>query len=217
MSEHTEPQAVETEVEPAPPFGPPHSLIDDLFAVACGTIVISLGLLLLREAEVVTGGTAGLALLASYGLDVSFGVLFVLINVPFFALALGRKGWRFTIRSLISVALVSGLAELHPQLIDVGGIEPLYAAIVGNLIVGVGLLILFRHGSSVGGFNIVALIAQEQFGMRAGYVQMSLDVVVVVSALLVADVQTVLVSAVGAAMLNLVLALNHRPGRYLGM
>lgn len=201
----------------APPFGPPHSLIDDVFAVACGTIVISLGLLLLREAEVVTGGTAGLALLISYAIDVPFGALFVLINLPFFALALGRKGWRFTVRSLISVALVSGLAELHPYLIDIGDIEPLYAAIVGNLVVGVGLLILFRHGSSVGGFNIVALIAQEQFGMRAGYVQMSLDVVVVASAVLVADVQTVLVSALGAAFLNLVLALNHRPGRYLGM
>ena len=201
----------------APPFGPPHSLIDDVFAVACGTIVISLGLLLLREAEVVTGGTAGLALLISYAIDVPFGALFVLINLPFFALALGRKGWRFTVRSLISVALVSGLAELHPYLIDIGDIEPLYAAIVGNLVVGVGLLILFRHGSSVGGFNIVALIAQEQFGMRAGYVQMSLDVVVVASAVLVADVQTVLVSALGAAFLNLVLALNRRPGRYLGM
>lgn len=203
--------------EPAEPLGPPHSRIDDVFAVACGTVVIALGLLLLREAELVTGGTAGLALLVSYAIDIPFGLLFVAINLPFFALALGRKGMRFTLRSLVSVGLVSGLSEVLPHLLDIGSIDPVFAAVVGNLVVGLGLLILFRHGSSVGGFNIVALIAQEQFGLRAGYVQMTLDVLVVASAVLVADPATVVVSALGAAVLNLVLALNHRPGRYLGM
>ncbi|WP_141014434.1 YitT family protein [Nocardioides sambongensis] len=203
--------------ESAPPAGPPHSLVDDAFAVACGTIVVSLGLFLLREAELVTGGTAGLALLVSYAVDVPFGVLFAVINLPFFVLALRRKGWRFTLRSLISVGLVSALSEVHPRMVDLSGVDPLYAAVVGNLIVGLGLLILFRHGSSVGGFNIVALIAQEQLGWRAGNVQMSLDLLVVLGALLVAGPVVVAFSALGAALLNLVLTLNHRPGRYLGI
>ena len=212
----TLPPAAPAPVAPSP-AGAPHSLLDDVFAVLCGTVVVSLGLALLAAAEVVTGGTAGLALLVSYAVDVPFGLLFVAINLPFFGLALQKMGWRFTLRSLVSVGLVSVLAEVHPRLIDLTTVDTLYAAVVGNLLVGLGLLILFRHGSSVGGFNIVALLAQERLGWSAGYVQMSLDVLVVLTALLVTDPLMVLISAVGAAALNLVLALNHKPGRYLGM
>lgn len=45
---------------------------------------------------------------------------------------------------------------------------------------------------------------------------MIFDVLIVLSALLVVPWTNVLMSAVGAVLLNLVLALNHRPGRYLG-
>jgi hypothetical protein len=46
-------------------------------------------------------------------------------------------------------------------------------------------------------------------------VQLGLDACVVASSALVAPVGTVLYSALGAVVLNLVLAMNHRPGRYL--
>jgi uncharacterized membrane-anchored protein YitT (DUF2179 family) len=82
--------------------------------------------------------------------------------------------------------------------------------------VGVGLLILFRHGASLGGINILALILQEKVGWRAGYVQMVIDVAIVLFSLTVVSPWVVLVSAAGAVVLNLVLALNHKQGRYLG-
>ena len=84
------------------------------------------------------------------------------------------------------------------------------------MLAGIGLLILFRHGSSLGGFSILALLAQERLGWRAGYVMMALDACVVVAALLVVPPLNVLISAAGVVVLNLVLAFNHRPGRYLG-
>lgn len=77
------------------------------------------------------------------------------------------------------------------------------------------MLILFRHNSSLGGFNIAALILQERFGLRAGYVLMCLDAAVVLASMLVVTPLTAIVSAFGAGLLNLILALNHRPGRYL--
>ncbi|WP_307816444.1 YitT family protein [Nocardioides limicola] len=196
---------------------PPHSWVDDLFAMASGTVVVSFGVHLLSSVEAVTGGTAGLALLISYWTGLAFGLAFVAINLPFFALALARKGWRFTAQSLIAVLLVGALSAVHPRLLDASGIQPTYAILLGNLLIGIGLLILFRHGSSVGGFNIIALLAQERLGWRAGYVQMSLDVAVVLAAFAVVTPSMVLLSALGAALLNLVLALNHRPGRYFGI
>lgn len=194
----------------------PHSRAEDVVGLLSGTFVVSLGLYLLQSSQLVTGGTAGLSLLLSYGLPIPFAVLFVLVNLPFMALAARHKGWDFTLRTIVSIALVSGFSPLHARLFDGLHLDPLYGAIAGNLLVGIGLLIVFRHRSSLGGFNVVALIAQERFGWRAGYVQMGMDVVVILASLTVSSFTGVLLSALGAVVLNGVLALNHRPGRYLG-
>ena len=95
-------------------------------------------------------------------------------------------------------------------------VEQVYATGVGNLLAGIGMLILFRHSSSLGGLNTMSLIIQDSVGWRAGYVQLAFDVVIITSALTVVPAANVIVSAAGAVVLNVVLALNHRPGRYLG-
>jgi len=193
-----------------------HSLVEDAFGLLSGTFVASLGIHLLHTAHAVTGGTAGLSLLLTYATGWPFGVLYVLTNLPFLALAVRRKGWDFTVRTLLSVGLVSAFASLHPLALPGLQIEPIYATLVGNLLAGVGMLMLFRHRSSLGGLNTLALIVQEQVGWRAGYVQLALDAVIIACALAVVPLSSVLLSAAGAVVLNVVLALNHRPGRYLG-
>ena len=195
---------------------PPHSRTEDALGLLAGTFVVSLGLHLLRGSQLVTGGTAGLSLLFSYGLPVPFWLLFLLVNLPFMALAARAKGWGFTLRTLLSIALVSAFSPLHARLFGELHLDPLYGAVAGNLLAGIGLLIVFRHGASLGGFNVLALIAQERFGWRAGYVHMGMDVLVVLASLTVTAPVGVSLSALGAVVLNGVLALNHRPGRYLG-
>jgi uncharacterized membrane-anchored protein YitT (DUF2179 family) len=193
-----------------------HSLLEDVFGLLSGTFVASLGIYLLKAAHAVTGGTAGLSLLLSYGTGWSFGVLFFLINLPFFALAIKAKGLDFSVRTLISIALVSGFASLHPLMLPLPQLNPVYATGVGNLLAGVGMLMVFRHRSSLGGLNTLALIIQDRVGWRAGYVQLVFDVTIIALALFVVPPSNVLLSAGGAVVLNIVLALNHRPGRYLG-
>lgn len=192
----------------------PHTRFEDLLGVLTGTWLASLGLHLLHSSHAVTGGSAGLALLVTYVVPLSLPVVLLLTNVPFFALALWKKGVSFTVRSVIAVALLSLFTAVHARFIPVPDIDPVYAIATGNLLAGAGILILFRHGSSLGGFSVVALIAQERAGLRAGYVQMALDVLVILGALLVVPLGNVLLSAAGAVILNVVLAFNHRPGRY---
>ena len=196
---------------------PPHSALDDAAGLLVGTFLVSLGLTLLHAVSAVTGGTAGLALLLSYALPVPFGVVFVLANAPFFALAAVRNGLAFTIRSAICIVLVSLLPALHAAALPGLHVHPVYAVLGGDALCGVGLLIVFRHGGSLGGFNVLALLAQRELGWRAGYVQMALDVAVVAAAFAVVAPALVGLSAAGAVLLNLVIAMNHRPGRYLGM
>ena len=194
----------------------PHTRLEDVIGVVVGTFVCALGLALLGAVGAVTGGTAGLALLIGYALGISFAPVFVVLNIPFLVLAWTRKGRDFTLRTLASVVLVGGFAALHEAVLTLTDDHAWHKILTGDLVIGIGLLIVFRHGSSLGGFNVLALVAQEQFGLSAGYVQMGLDVVVVLLAFLVAPWQIVLLSAAGAVVLNLVLAMNHRPGRYRG-
>ena len=79
------------------------------------------------------------------------------------------------------------------------------------------MLILFRHRASLGGLNVLVLYLQERFGWRAGKVQMAMDSVIVLGALWIADPSRVGWSVLGAVVLNLVLAVNHRPGRYMAV
>jgi uncharacterized membrane-anchored protein YitT (DUF2179 family) len=195
-----------------------HSLLEDVLGILTGTFVASLGLFLLRTTGAVTGGTAGLSLLISYT-GWPFELVFLAVNLPFLVLAIRGRGWDFTVRTIIAVMLVSAFSAIHPALFRIDGLtdlDPVYAVLGGNTLAGVGILILFRHRASLGGFGILALILQDRLGWRAGYVQMALDVVVVLAALTVVPPLGVALSAAGAVLLNLILALNHRPGRYLG-
>lgn len=214
-----------TAPEPDPTTGPSlvfeektqeHGIVEDALGLLTGTFLVSLGLHLLHAAHAVTGGTAGLSLLLGYAAAWPFWLLFLVINAPFALLAVWRRGWDFTVRTLVCIGAVSGWALVHDALFPVAWIEPWYGTLAGNLLAGVGVLILFRHRASVGGINIIGLEIQDRTGFRAGWTMMIFDVLIVLSALLVVPWTNVLMSAVGAVLLNLVLALNHRPGRYLG-
>jgi uncharacterized membrane-anchored protein YitT (DUF2179 family) len=193
-----------------------HNQVEDILGLLIGTFVVSLGLFLLKSCSAVTGGTAGLALLLGYCVGVPFGLLFLGVNLPFFLLAIRMKGWGFTLRSGAAILLVSVFSYLHPATLQVHAPETWYAVGAGNTLCGVGVLILFRHNSSLGGFNIGALILQERLRVPAGYVLMGLDAAVVVASAAVVTPLTVMLSALGAILLNLILAINHRPDRYLG-
>jgi uncharacterized membrane-anchored protein YitT (DUF2179 family) len=193
----------------------PHTLLEDALGYVTSIVVTSLGLYLIQSVGAVTGGTAGLSLLVSYWTGLPFEVLFVLVNLPFFGLALSKKGIGFTLRSLGCVIAVSAMTRVHADLLPLDGLDTVYGVVAGNLLVGLGLLVIFRHGASLGGFNVLALLLQERLNLRAGYVQMGLDVSVILLALFVVSPATVLLSALGAVVLNIILAFNHRPGRYL--
>ncbi|GAA3655280.1 YitT family protein [Microbacterium marinilacus] len=193
-----------------------HTVAEDVQGIVIGTFTAALGLYLLKAAGAVTGGTAGLALLLDQATDLPFWLIFLVVNLPFAVLALWKKGLRFTVLTSICIAGVAGLSVLDAQLLPVTGLNPVYGVFAGNLLAGVGLLILFRHGASVGGVNIIALLLQERTGFRAGWTQMTLDVLVVAASFLVLPWPTVLLSAAGAVVMSLVLAMNHREGRYIG-
>lgn len=194
-----------------------HPLWEDALALLFGTALVALGIAFYGQAGLLTGGTVGIAFLAKYLAGWPFGLVFCLVNLPFYLLGIWRLGWGFTLRTGCAVLLVSLLAELTPGWVAFTHLNVLYAALFGGAAMGLGLLMLFRHRASLGGVNILALFIQERFGVRAGTVQMGIDAVIVLGAIFVVTPDKVALSVLGAVMLNLVLALNHRSDRYVGV
>jgi len=194
-----------------------HSLFDDAQGLLTGTLFVALALVLFRHAGLVTGGTAGLAFIAHYALGLPFGAAFFAINLPFYALAWRRMGARFTLKTFAAVGLLAALAQWVPQWIHIDQLSTGFAAVAGGLLMGTGMLILFRHRASLGGFNVLVLWLQERFGWRAGKVQMAFDCAIVLAAFAVVDWQQIAWSVLGAVVLNMTLAINHRPGRYMAV
>ncbi len=202
---------------PAPAAVARHTLFEDAQALLSGTLLVSLGVAMLGKAHLITGGTVGLAFLLHYFTGVSFGKLFFTINLPFYYLAVKKMGWQFAIKTFSAILLLSGMSELLPLVFSMDSIHPAYAATMGGLLCGVGLLVLFRHKASLGGFNVLVLYLQERYGLRAGAVQLALDGAILLASLPMISVGLVAVSLLGAAVLNLTLAVNHRPGRYMAI
>lgn len=191
-----------------------HSALEDVLAIVTGTLFVSLGITLFKQGGLLSGGTAGVAFLIHYATSLPFGAVFFTINLPFYYLAVRRMGWRFTCKTFCAVALVSWLSEVHAHFVHLDTLNPLYAGAIGGTLMGVGLIVLFRHQASLGGVNIVALYLQDKYGIRAGKFQMAVDVGIVLTSLFVVSPMALAASLVGAVALNLSIALNHRPGRY---
>lgn len=203
--------------DPSSPRSQAHRPYEDVQALLTGTLFVALGVVMFRHAGLFTGGTAGLAFLLHYTTGWSFGLLFFLVNLPFYWLAWRRMGAMFTVKTFAAVGMLAVLSELVPAWIHIDALSAGFAAVAGGLLTGAGMLMLFRHRASLGGFNVLVLWLQERFGWRAGHVQMAMDCAIVLVALGTVGGTQVLWSIAGAVVLNLSLAINHRPGRYMAV
>jgi len=167
-----------------------HTRLEDAQAMILGTLIISLGVNLFIQAGLLSGGSAGLAFLIQYSTSFSFGQAFFVINLPFYVLAIIHFGWEFTLKTFFAVFCLSVFSDLTAMMISFESVNPIYASIVGGS--------LMKYGISMGKFQMVA------------------DCCIVLLSVFVVDYTLIAISIVGAVALNMIIAVNHKPGRYMG-
>ena len=193
-----------------------HSAFDDVYGLGLGVIFIALGLNLLKLSGFITGGIAGMALLVSYWLPLSIGLLFMLVNIPFLIFAYFSMGKVFALKTVV-VNIVLGIStHFLPHFMHIDYLHPVFAALFGGTIIGLGILCLARHNASVGGTGALTLWIQKKYQINAGKSQMVLDALIFVLALTCLDASIVALSAVSAIAMNAMLIIWHKPGRYTG-
>ena len=192
-----------------------HSLLEDAQGLAFGTTMAAFGIVILTHLGLITGQTAGLAVLISYATGWSFGAVFFAINIPFYILGYRRMGLAFTIKTFAAVALLSVLSIFIGGWVSFATLNPIFGAILFGFISGAALLAIFRHGASLGGIGILALLLQDRTGFRAGHTQLIFDAALFLAALTMLPPTTVAISFLGAVVVNVTIAINHRRDRYV--
>lgn len=180
----------------------------DVQGLAFGIVMTSLSVVFLKSAGLVTGQTAGIALLLSYILPMEFGPLFFLIGVPFLILAWIKRGPVFAIRTVIAVVGISVVSQFLLSIMLFERLDAPVAAILGGACSGMGLIAIFRHNASAGGMTIVGIILEQKTGFKAGWFQLSVDAVVFLAAAFVLTPSQLLYSFIGAAITNLAIVWN---------
>lgn len=194
-----------------------HKWYEDVQALILGTLLLSFGVTLYSQAMLITGGLAGTSLLVEFATPFSFGLVFFVLNLPFYILSIMRMGWGFTIRTFIAIALISAQTRLLPFWVDFSVLNEVFASVAGAAMMGVGLVMLLRHRAGIGGITILSQFLQDKGIIRAGIFQLIVDLAILVVALFILPLKLVALSIVGAFVLNLTVAINHKPGRYRGM
>lgn len=141
--------------------------------------------------DIAPGGVSGLSTVIASMVPVSVGVLSFLFNLPLFMLGWRTVGWRFALRSFISMTLVSVFIDMLPP-VDLTQ-NMMLASMFGGVIMGVGLGLVVRAGATTGGSDmaanmlhkslsfltipvilfiidaLVVVIASLRFGIQAGF------------------------------------------------
>ena len=135
---------------------------------------------------IVSGGVVGIAMIINVFTSLPVGFLTVLMNVPLFLIAWKYFGLDFLLGSLAGVALSSLFVDMLALSNIVATNDPMLASIIGGVIKGAGLGMIYYVGATTGGVDIVAkFLRQRHTHINFGTIILIMDVVIIVGYALV--------------------------------
>jgi len=137
--------------------------------------------------HLITGGTAGLALLLHYITPLSIGMLVALVNLPLIIIGIKYLGKMFAIRTVITIVLISILIDFFAKVLNLQAfvVDTTLGAIFGGIFVGIGLALVIKGNSSAGGSTIIARIVASKTEIKPGTVILVIDTIIIFSALFI--------------------------------
>lgn len=148
--------------------------------------------------KLTTGGVAGIGALIYYATGFEVQNTYLLVNLALLTFAIKELGWRFCIKTIYAVLVLSFMLWFTQRIYElcgspmVVGEELFMACLIGAIFEGVGLGMCFMAGGSTGGTDIIAAIVNKYRNMSLGTVIMLLDIVIISSCYFVFhDVQRV--------------------------
>jgi len=156
-------------------------------------LIISFGLLLnalgwtafLIPAKITGGGITGVSTLIFYATDFSLGISYLIINAILILIAIKILGVNFGVKTIFSVVVLAFLLSLLQRYITKPIVDDTFlSAVMGGILGGAGIGIVFSQGGSTGGTDIIAMIINKYRNINPGRVILYLDVFIIASSYL---------------------------------
>lgn len=170
-------------------FSTKNEIINYAFIIS-GSFVLALAVVgFFLPNQMVTGGTAGLALLLHYITPLTIGSLIALINLPLLILGSRYLGKMFAIRTVITIVLISLFIDFFAQIIKLEPfiLDTILSSIFGGIFIGLGLALVIKGNSSAGGSTIIARIISSKTEIKPAQVILVIDTIIILSALFILE------------------------------
>lgn len=170
-------------------FSTKNEIINYAFIIS-GSFILALAVVgFFLPNQMVTGGTAGLALLLHYITPFTIGSLIALINLPLLVLGSRYLGKMFAIRTVITIVLISLFIDFFAQIIKLEPfiLDTILSSIFGGIFIGLGLALVIKGNSSAGGSTIIAKIISSKTEIKPAQVILVIDTIIILSALFILE------------------------------
>ncbi len=157
-------------------------LLKDYLVIILGLIVFTVGWIgILLPNEIVTGGVTGIANLIYFGTGISVDISYFTINAILLLLALKVLGFQYCFRTIVGVGICTFLLGLLPKFITTSLItdEPFMAAIIGGVMCGAGVGLVFISNGSTGGTDIIAAMVNKYKNVSFAKMMLYIDLLII--------------------------------------
>ena len=170
--------------------------VEDYVFITLGLILYAFGFtFFLMPYEIVTGGVSGIGAIVEYATSFPNQYTYLLINIALLVVALKILGFKFLIKTIYAIGVLTFLLWLMKQLVPrdeagemvkiLGEGQNFMSLIIGCTMTGGALGIVFLNNGSTGGTDIIAASVNKFYNMSLGTVLLFIDLVIVGSCMFI--------------------------------
>ncbi len=185
-------------------------LLKDYFQIVVGLLIYTVGFTcFMLPYNITSGGVSGISALIYYATGFHANYSYFIINTGLLLIALYFMGWRYSLRTIVATLLVSFAIGVVQDMITVTGPDgkqelmkligdqKFMACVIGGLMEGLGLAIVFMAGGSTGGTDIIASCINKYWNISLGRMMLYLDIAIIsCSYLIFHDIETMVIGYV---------------------
>lgn len=182
-----------------------------------GSAILAFGLFNVHsQSRITEGGVLGTTLLLQHWFGISPSISEAVLDVCCYLLGLkylGKSFLRYALTATggfaLSYALFERMGYMLPSMLD----QPLLAAVVGGLFVGVGVGLVVRVGGAAGGDDALALVIAKLLHWPVSRAYLFTDLVVLLLSLTYIPLQNIACSLVTVTLSSFIIGKIHMLGK----
>ncbi|MFZ0579154.1 MAG: YitT family protein [Psychrobacillus psychrotolerans] len=171
--------------------------ISRVLFIILGALITAIGLeAVLIPNDIIDGGITGISILFSHITGYSLSLFLFVLNIPFIFIGYKELGKSFAFSSVIGITALSMSTSLLHHIPPIISGDTMLVAVLGGIMIGLGIGIVLRKGGALDGTEILAILIAKKFPLSVGEVIMSINVLIFSFAMLIYGLKGALCSAI---------------------